>query len=366
MVLNRKIISKQEKEITPGLSFDVLVEIIMPQIGLDRDKYKTPIIWNDNYFVEAIARNFGSMYVTSYNSTFYITINGTTTTTRALYNQIGKQFKKNNGVMCLNPENCKYYSDGTRQLSLYNWLKMYELTKEYATYDCKMNNQTKKCMNSLFDPETGGYWDFNNYYYVFVMSHFDYSSYKEVVTQKKLNFANAKPYYEKWSGFFKNYPCLDIMDSEKSSKSIEKNTTTEEKDEIISDSQDVEYNHFIYTAIDTTFEKGEMDKNIFIFEHFEDKIIPVGYLANNENTPLKFDVITRDPVTFKMKKVNDKPLTYCEAMSYTGEEFSKYCECKDKDEKVITQYEEMKDSSCKNAFGCMIRPVKPSLSGRFK
>ena len=121
----------------------------------------------------------------------------------------------------------------------------------------------------------------------------------------------------------------------------------------------------IYAAIDTTFEKGEMDKNIFIFEHFEDKIIPVGYLANNENTPLKFDVITRDPVTFKIKKVNDKPLTYCEAMEYTGEKFSKYCECKDKNEKVITQYEEIKDSSCENTFGCMIRPVKPSISKKY-
>ena len=121
----------------------------------------------------------------------------------------------------------------------------------------------------------------------------------------------------------------------------------------------------IYAAIDTTFEKGEMDKNIFIFEHFEDKIIPVGYLANNENTPLKFDVITRDPVTFKIKKVNNKPLTYCEAMEYTGEKFSKYCNCKDKNEKVITQYEEIKDSSCKNAFGCIIKLVKPSLSKKY-
>ena len=118
----------------------------------------------------------------------------------------------------------------------------------------------------------------------------------------------------------------------------------------------------IYAAIDTTFGKGKMNKNIFAFEQYEDKIIPVGYLANNENTPLKFDVITRDPVTFKIKKVNEKPLTYCEAMEYTGEKFSKYCNCKDKDEKVITQYEEMKDSSCKNAFGCIIRPVKPGIS----
>ena len=121
----------------------------------------------------------------------------------------------------------------------------------------------------------------------------------------------------------------------------------------------------IYAAIDTTFEKGEMDKDIFTFEQYEDKIIPVGYLANNENTPLKFDVITRDPVTLKIKKVNDKPLTYCEAMEYTGEKFSEYCNCKDKNEKVITQYEEIKDLSCKNAFGCMARPIKPSLSKKY-
>ncbi|UKI41645.1 MAG: hypothetical protein L6V95_00815 [Candidatus Melainabacteria bacterium] len=91
--------------------------------------------------------------------------------------------------------------------------------------------------------------------------------------------------------------------------------------------------HFIYASINIPFQKGEMGKNVFVFEQFGNKIIPVGYLANNLNTPLKFDVVTRNPETFKIEKVNYKdgmekrPLTFCEAMLYTGDKFSPYCEC---------------------------------------
>lgn len=122
--------------------------------------------------------------------------------------------------------------------------------------------------------------------------------------------------------------------------------------------------HIIYAFIDTPFDKGEMDKNIFTFEQFGNRIIPVGYLANNANTPLKFDVITRNPQTLKINKVNEKPLTFCEAMSYTSETFSEYCGCKDESNKVITKYISS-NSQCNNNFGCKIRPVKPSLGGRF-
>ncbi|UKI42013.1 MAG: hypothetical protein L6V95_03130 [Candidatus Melainabacteria bacterium] len=107
-----------------------------------------------------------------------------------------------------------------------------------------------------------------------------------------------------------------------------------------------------------------MGKNIFVFEQFGSKIIPVGYLANNQNTPLKFDVITRNPETFKIEKVNYKngmekrPLTFCEAMKYTGEKFSQYCGCKDANGKIVTQY--TKIATCDNKFGCIIRPVQPS------
>ena len=178
--------------------------------------------------------------------------------------------------------------------------------------------------------------------------------------------------YNKWTKYFElsKYP----VQAKKalSNKVFDENT-------IFSDSH---INYIIYVSIDKPLEKSEMKKNIFAFEHFEGKIIPVGYLANDENTPLKFNVITRDPITFKMKKVNDKPLTYCEAMSYTGEEFSKYCGCRWFGSGVLvtgpngkgnpTYYRENNGGYpdriklCNNNFGCMIRPVKPSLSGRFK
>ena len=144
-------------------------------------------------------------------------------------------------------------------------------------------------------------------------------------------------------------------------------------------------NHFIYVGIDTPFSKGEIGKNIFAFEQFGDKIIPVGYLANNANTPLKFDIITRNPETFKIEKVNYKngtekrPLTYCEAMTYLGEEFSGYCGCKWISSGSLLSVKDGKSSygmggypgrtkycdTSKNPFGCIIRPVKPSSSGRF-
>ena len=101
-----------------------------------------------------------------------------------------------------------------------------------------------------------------------------------------------------------------------------------------------------------------MGKNIFVFEQFGNKIIPVGYLANNQNTPLKFNVITRKLDSFKIEKVNEKPLTFCEAMKYTGEKFSQYCGCKDANDQIVTQY--TKIATCDNKFGCIIMPVKAS------
>ena len=178
-------------------------------------------------------------------------------------------------------------------------------------------------------------------------------------------------YYTKWNNFFnKHYKGIfttatkEAIDSQETyegfiEKTIEDTSNTNNY-----------LAHFIYASIDTPFDKGEMNKNIFVFEQFGNKIIPVGYLANNANSPLKFDVITRNPQTFKIEKVNyyngseKRPLTFCEAMSYTGEEFSQYCGCKDGSNNVVTQYS-TKNEQCNNHFGCIIRPVKPGLSGRF-
>lgn len=162
---------------------------------------------------------------------------------------------------------------------------------------------------------------------------------------------NHELYYNKWTNFFNNNPNFskvtkgEVNLTNKNEGSIEK--TIEKK---------AFQARFIYATIDTLFEKGEMNKNIFVFEQFKDRIIPVGYLANNEKSPLKFDVITRNPQTLKINKLNDKPLTYCGAMQYTGDKFSQHCGCK-YENTLVTQYE--KHNDCKNAFGCKIRPVKP-------
>ena len=183
--------------------------------------------------------------------------------------------------------------------------------------------------------------------------------------------------YNKWTNYFKQ-----------SGQKVEAKKALSNKIYNENDSFNYEKNnHIIYVSIDTPFEKGEMNKNIFAFEQFEDRIIPVGYLANNSNTPLKFDVITRNPKTFKIEKVNyyegmeKRPLTFCEAMSYTGEEFSPYCGCRWPSSGVLvtgpngkgnpTYYRENGDGYpqkiklCDNNFGCIIRPVKPSSGGWF-
>ncbi len=180
---------------------------------------------------------------------------------------------------------------------------------------------------------------------------------------------NHKGYYTKWDTFFntkengkyiftKETKAAITPDNSLKEGSVE--TTLGKTSSNINDY----LAHFIYATIDTSFEKGEMGKNIFVFEQFGSKIIPVGYLANNQNTPLKFDVITRNQDSFKIEKANYKngmekrPLTFCVAMKYTGEKFSQYCGCKDANDKIVTQY--TKIATCDNKFGCIIRPVQPS------
>ena len=179
-------------------------------------------------------------------------------------------------------------------------------------------------------------------------------------------------YYTKWNAFFNTQENDKYIFTKATKAAITPNTPLGEgyvETTLGKTSSNINdyLAHFIYAAIDTSFEKGEMGKNIFVFEQFGSKIIPVGYLANNQNTPLKFDVITRNQDSFKIEKVNYKngmekrPLTFCEAMKYTGEKFSQYCGCKDANGKIVTQY--TKNTACENNFGCMIKPVQPS-SGR--
>lgn len=143
---------------------------------------------------------------------------------------------------------------------------------------------------------------------------------------------------------------------------INNNTYTKEEEKAI-DTIGGFSNYFIYAAIDTDFRKGEMNKNIFAFEQFRKKIIPVGFLANNENTPLRFNVISRDTDTWKTKQVNDKALTFCEAMQYTGENFSLHCGCTDTEGHLVNQYP--KKAVCDTPFRCKITAVKPTINKRF-
>ena len=174
------------------------------------------------------------------------------------------------------------------------------------------------------------------------------------------NFDTLKAYYNKWNNFFtqnSSFPketkaVIDIDNNNEGAINTTIEKTFYGKGYL---------GHFIYAAIDTTFEKGEMNKNIFVFEQFGNKIIPVGYLANDPNTPLKFNVITRNPQTFKIEKINDKPLNFCEAMKYTGDKFSQYCSCKDENGNIVTQFNKIQP--CDNHFGCIIKAVKPSNSG---
>lgn len=176
-------------------------------------------------------------------------------------------------------------------------------------------------------------------------------------------------YYNKWNNFFNDYASL-FPSRQKINAILDKEFdegTILGTENLSSSNEDGKQHlaHLIYASIDMPFVNGEIGKNIFVFEHFYDKIIPVGYLANNEDTPLKFNVITRNPNTFKIEKINDKPLTYCEAMKYTGEKFSQYCGCKDENNNIVTQY--TKVEACDNNFGCMIKPIQPSnVTPKFK
>ncbi len=176
-----------------------------------------------------------------------------------------------------------------------------------------------------------------------------------------------RKYYTKWNSFFTNNnfakvtkDAINLQEVNEGSleKTIENTSSgTTNLNEYIA--------HFIYAAIDIPFSTGKMNKNIFVFEQFGNNIIPVGYLANNPNTPLKFDVMTRGTNTLNITKLNQKPLTFCEAMQYTGDKFSKYCSCKNSSGSVVTQYP--KSSFCDNNFGCIIKPVQPSnVAPKFK
>ena len=103
-----------------------------------------------------------------------------------------------------------------------------------------------------------------------------------------------------------------------------------------------------------------MKKNIFVFQQFKNKIIPVGYLANDRNSPLKFNVYTRATKKegYPIVRIGERNMTYCEAMSYVGGKVSEYCGCKDVNGNIVTEFEE--STEC-GTLGCDLRAVRPNF-----
>ena len=109
------------------------------------------------------------------------------------------------------------------------------------------------------------------------------------IVANKITYQDAdisEAYYNKWNNFFNNNPNFPKL-TKAAISSLNVNEGCIESDEIKLESSGSEgyLSHFIYTSIDTPFSKGKMNKDIFVFEHFKDKIIPVGYLASDKNTP---------------------------------------------------------------------------------
>lgn len=185
-------------------------------------------------------------------------------------------------------------------------------------------------------------------------------------TNNDPNATDSSSFYTKWKNYFKTYFSNNIF-YKSGVNLINVNEGTENKPpKQNSGTSGITYpNHFIYVAIDNSFKYGTYGKDVFAFEHFGSKIIPVGVLAYKEDSPLKFNVITRDLITKKLERLNKEPVNFCEAMKYTGEKFSQYCECKDESGKIVTQYNDNVRAECLKGFGCLLRPVNPSIA-RFK
>ena len=180
------------------------------------------------------------------------------------------------------------------------------------------------------------------------------------------NTRSASEFYNKWKNYFMKYHNNNVFYKAGVSLRNVDEGQYENKEDFEGTLNTSYPNHFIYVAIDTPFKLGTYGKNVFAFEHYDSKIIPVGILANSEDSPLKFNVITRNEDSKKnIERLNDKPLNFCEAMQYTGEKFSPYCECKDNSGNIVTQYKDNIPAKCKKGFGCMARPIRPEIS-RFK
>lgn len=194
-------------------------------------------------------------------------------------------------------------------------------------------------------------------YYYFDTNETSYYSVDKVSITTKLSFSSfvfnqddLDKYYTKWNNFFTNQKL-----SKESKNKIENKEFSEGS--VTQNVKESSMKYFIYAAIDKDFSEAEMKKDIFVFEQYGDKVIPVGYLANNKNSPLKFNVYTRSAQTGHLSRVA-RDVTYCEAMSYVGGTVSEYCGCKDVNKNIVTEFEA--STEC-GTLGCDLRAAKPNF-----
>ena len=167
----------------------------------------------------------------------------------------------------------------------------------------------------------------------------------------QFNQTDLNNYYAKWNNFFSKNNM-----SPQTIAAIDNKTYNEGNVE--SQVSGASVKHLIYAAIDKDFSKAEMKKDLFVFEQYGDKIIPVGYLANDRNSPLKFNVYKRSADTGRVYRIGARNMTYCEAMSYVGGKVSEYCGCKDVNGNIVTEFEE--STEC-GTLGCDLRAVRPNF-----
>ena len=169
------------------------------------------------------------------------------------------------------------------------------------------------------------------------------------------NFSEFQKWQTKWRNYFKKY---QLPRKQEKQKVEDKQVTVAQDSE---NKLTMKYaKHFIYASIGKPFDKAQLGKDIFIFEHFDGKIVPVGDLANDTNSPLRFHIYKHNTTTNKIERIVTQPdsLSYCQAMKIAGGEVSPYSQCKE-NSKLITKFEP--DVQCKDGFGCYIKAVKPSF-----
>ncbi len=236
----------------------------------------------------------------------------------------------------------------------------FNLFEQYGNKQCCVYAYTNEGDKVWRASNTGGYWQSIGCHKAICQTQIPCVQMPSAV--KDPNASDANNFYIKWKKYFETYFSNNIFHKDSVILTNVNEGTENKKIKDYNGVSSLTYpNHFIYVAIDNSFRYGTYGKDVFAFEHFGSKIIPVGVLAYQEDSPLKFNVITRDNITKKLERLNKEPVNFCEAMKYTGEKFSPYCECKDDSGNLVTQYINNVNPKCLKTFGCTLRPVNPSI-----